>query len=166
MVEAQLISIYVWSTWHKVHKSCTESGCPCLLSHVCGALIQGLCDAGGKVRTCPFSQYSPISFLSLERSLSCFSLTEFQARIHPTDISWGNPLGVATAATAVTFNVVFILPLGTYPWVKSPSLPNTNSWHQCWCLIHLASSLCMGSSRNTSRIYQQCFTIISVIIML
>lgn len=166
MVEAQLISIYVLSTWHKVHKSCRESSSPCLLSHVRETLIQGLSDAGGKVKTCPFSQYFPIFFLSQEWSLSCFSLTEFQARIYLTDISWGNPLGVATAAMAVTFNVVFILPLGTFPWVKSQSLPNTNSWHQCWCLIHLASSLCMGSSRNTSRIYQQCFTIISVITML
>lgn len=85
--------------------------------------------------------------LPVPNDLSYFPLTESQSRIYPIDISWGNPPGIAIAVMTVTFNLVFILPLGMHPWVKSLSLPNSNSWHRSWCFVHLASSLYMGSSQ-------------------
>lgn len=100
-------------------------------------------------------------FFPVLNDLSFFPLAESRAKIYPIDISWDNPPGVATAAMSVTFNLVFILPLGMYPWVKSPSLPNSSSWHQCWCLVHLASSLYMGSSQILIA-FLNCSTIISV----
>lgn len=108
-----------------------------------------------------------IPFLAQKRSLNLSPLTDSQARIYPTDIFWGIPLGVATAAKDVTFNPAFIPPLGgiypSLPWVKSPSLPHSSSWNQCWSLVHLASSLSVSSSHNTCSFYQLCFSIFSVI---
>lgn len=140
MVEVQSISVSLSSAGS--HKGCSESSCPCLLSHLNGAPVQGLSMLGRKEGRCAFKILFPIPFLAQKGSLNLSPRTESWSRMYPTVLRCLT--GHCYSNRDLMLNPAFIPPLrGIYlslPWVKSPSLPHNKSWHWSGSLVHLAPS--------------------------